>query len=139
MAFPPEDRAFLRGQIARAKAELDERLDADLQHPIEENIHILKVIDDLPIHLAIDKHIVMIKAVETQVAEAALAHRHEQLLLPVGAQTFIGAPCSDTGLPEMSERFSLSGGVCFQFDRFHKKGNVALARTRGGGSGAVTD
>ena len=104
--LPPEDGLFgiaLHGGGQEAK--LHEGSDLHAEQEVEELIDVLPVVDRLAVRaFLVDAHVVVEKAVEADVTKTDVALDLGELLLPVGAQTFVGAPGTDAVLPDAAGR-----------------------------------
>ena len=82
------------------------------QQAVEHIVHILPVVDRLPI-LAdlVNEHVVMEEAVKTHELEAALVVHEFHLLQPTRAESLVRTSRPDTGAPEFIQWFARGGGI----------------------------
>ena len=113
LPLPPEDGLFgiaLHGGGHEAK--LHERADLHAEQEVEELIDVLPVVDRLAVRaFLVNAHVVVEEAVEADVTKTDVALDLGELLLPVGAQAFVGAPGTDAVLPDAAGRTFHGGPV----------------------------
>src|SRR6185369_11555215 len=75
---------------------LDKRFHARVENRVVKRVDVLKVIDGLPVGVfGVDAHLILKQSVKANVFEAALAVDQSEIPLPVGAESFSGASCTD--------------------------------------------
>src|SRR5262249_48724862 len=105
VALPPEDSLVSTGQGGRHETKLHKRSHANLENCVIKRIHVVKVIDSSTLFVfAINCHLVLQQAVESDVLEAALAMHNREIPLPIRSQSFSGSTSAHHAAKEVVVR-----------------------------------
>jgi hypothetical protein len=97
VAFPPEDSVVVAGKGIGHEGKLDEGAYVLGKQRVVECVDVLKTVDRVAVVVFfVDAHVVVEETVEADVVKANFALNGRKLLLPIGAEAFIGATGTDS-------------------------------------------